>query len=324
MMDSLKAFWTKIPSEDRKLIHRTVLICLGVLAVSLVGLYFYATAEHNADSKPVVPVDSLPEPNLAPPPPPPGNSNLLGTISDGQELLDPNLISLPTDESSHELDNFDANAHRELMRLAAAQYNYTRSLAHAKRIAQLMANDPKFQAEIGHVFLESGHPLEAIPHLVLALIPRSDPEIEANLAMAMFRANAPDSALAVVKASLARHPKNAKLLTTRAAIIAEWPDTSQRQKALSYFTEVLKMHPKYADARYQFSRFLMAQGNMKSALQQSQQARELDPLNPKIIARLGMAHFYLNQDDLAESSTVPHWPLILLITTLGLILVNFT
>lgn len=298
MIGPLKAFWTKIPAEDRKLIRWTILACIGILLASLIGLFAYASS--GMDSEPTTPLstDSLPASDstsfsdTTPPPPP--------SPLESHALLDPGLLTLTHDETSSELDSLDASAHRELMRLAASQYHYTRALTHAKRIAPLLANDPEFQAEMGHLFLESGSPNEALPHLALALIPQSNPSIESDLSLAMFRAHMPDSALSVLHESLKRHPNHPQLLTTQAALMGEWPDTTQRSKAQSLFTQLVQKHPHYAEARYQYSRYLMAQGNMKSAWVQIQKAQTLDPLNPRILARLGMVHFYLNQDALAE------------------------
>jgi len=66
------------------------------------------------------------------------------------------------------------------------------------------------------------------------------------------------------------------------------------------FQNLVKQFPRFAEARYQYGRFLMNQGNYASSLRELQDAIHLNALDPRIHARLGMALFHLGRDREAE------------------------
>lgn len=302
MRNPIRAFWDKVPSEDRRLIRRTATICLGVLLASLAGLYVYASyGPESPAAEPATNQDSAQDSAAAGSDdttlPPPGADSLdTGLLAPGP------LVAVQADLESPTLDSFDAGAHRELMRIAASKYDYTRSLAHGLRIAHLLEEDAEFLAELGHAYLEAGLPANAMPVLSKAMQKKPGALVVSDLALATYRSSNADNALALIKTALVQYPNHPQLLTHQAAMLGELPDTSVSKQAYPLFLDLVRQHPRFAEARYQFGRYLMSLGNMRNALAQLNVAVQLDPLNPRVHARLGMVQFYLEQDAAAENS----------------------
>jgi len=295
MRNPFQAFWEKVPPEDRKLIRLTVFACAGILAASLGGLYVYtaygpgANGAHASDST-TTDSTSVPDSAMASLPP----SDTAGT------LLEPGESApMPASEESW-LDSFDARAHRELMRIAADKFDYTRSIAHGKRVLARYGDDPDFLAELGHSYLEGGQPTLAIPLLKKALASEHRTGTEADLALALFRSGQPDSAFTQIRTAIAQNPESPQLLVTHASMLSEIP--KEQKRADSLFKVIQTQFPRFAEIRYQYGRHLMGKGDMRTAQEQLEQALQLDPLNPRAHARLGMAQFYLGKDALAERS----------------------
>lgn len=305
MRNPLQAFWDKIPQEDRKLIRLTVFACVGILVLSLSGLYVYTAYGTPPDATTTDSSSVADSANDSTGQTPLGDSLAnLASDSTGQ-LLEPGLpapLNTASEEEIAGLDSFDAGAHRELMRLAASKYDFTRAVAHAQRIASQFSRDPEFAAELGHLYLEAGHPDQAVPYLEKALKGKSDPLVEADLALATFRSRNAEDALKQIQKSLEKYPGNPQLLTHQAAMTGEMPDTSLRVQAYPLFQNLIRLHPRFAEGRYQYGRYLMTMGNIKTSFEQLKIAVQLDPMNPRTHARLGMAQFYLEQDDQAERS----------------------
>ncbi|HSQ41129.1 MAG TPA: tetratricopeptide repeat protein [Fibrobacteraceae bacterium] len=282
----LKQIWTDFSPQDRKLIKLTALGCYLVLMISLGAMYFLAktgkTGEPvqpdsltasvdsaSAPSEPTEDVDSLP-------PPPPGAQELLAG-----------------------LDSFDTRAHRELARIYADQQDFQNSLLHARRVAPWLEEDLEFQKQYGQTFLAAGSPAEAIPHLAKAIqLGDTSPEALADLALAKFRGQNPDSGLTAIRSAIKTYPNNPLLATHEAAMFGEVKDHGAAGDSL--FRRLVAKFPQYAEARYQYGRFLMNQGNCASSLRELEAAIRLDPLDPRVHARRGMALFYLGRDSEAE------------------------
>lgn len=284
MLKKLQQFWGKIPPRDRKLIKWTAIASQMVVALSLILLLVIAPEEPAQQ----VSADSL--------------SDSLTEASLDLPEVDSNILPppVPDDGFMAGLDSFDNSAHKELARIYFTQHHYGKSLMHAERIAPWMEDDIEFQKQLAQTYLNTGKPVDAIPILEKALT-QSPHNIQliSDLALAHHQTKQSQQALDILNSELEMQ-SDPLLATTRLQILSE---TSPREKTFDQeFQKLLRAYPQYAQAHYQYGRYLMNQGNFASSLQQLQKTVQLDPLDPKAHARLGMAFFYLGKDQNAEKA----------------------
>ena len=197
-------------------------------------------------------------------------------------------------------DDFDIQAHLQLMRQNVLSYNYKQAYKHGTRITAHLLASPSLSEEWGHVLLEAGLPREAVS--ILNKVNAKDSlksEGVIDLAIAMFRSRNSDEALEFLDGKL-KGERNANFMAIKAAITGEHIDTTRRASADSLFRLALKMSSSLPAANYYYSRYLMQRGNFQLSKSYSEAAVKAKPNEPRYVARLGMAEFYLKQDAKAE------------------------
>jgi tetratricopeptide (TPR) repeat protein len=197
-------------------------------------------------------------------------------------------------------DDFDIQAHLLLMRQNVAAYNYKQAYKHGTRITSHLYSSASLSEEWGHVLLEAGLPREAVS--ILNKLNAKDSLKSAgvmDLAIAMFRSGNSDDAIEFLDGKL-KGEKNVDFLTLKAAITGEHSDTTKRAGADSLFKQALKINPSLPAANYYYGRYLMQRGNFQLSKNLLDAAVKATPNEPRYVARLGMAEFYLKQDAKAE------------------------
>jgi tetratricopeptide (TPR) repeat protein len=197
-------------------------------------------------------------------------------------------------------EDFDGQAHLELMRQNASKYNYKMAYRHGARIISALLADPKLSIEWGHILLEAGKPQEAV--LVLQQIASKDTvktEVAIDMAFAMLRSGNADGAIEFLDEKM-KNSKDMNLLAAKAAIIGEHPDMAKRAAAGPIFSKYMKNKKLSPDADYWYGRFLMQRGDYRDSKIYLERAAKAKPNEPRYIARLGMAEFYLKRDSDAE------------------------
>ena len=168
-------------------------------------------------------------------------------------------------------------------------------------ISRMFLENPKLAARVGHLLLEAGYPAEAVYIFQRGITLDSAPvPVLVDLAYGYFYSKRFEAALSGLETALGRYPGNPDLLTAKAAISGQNPDTTQRRGAESMFTAILRKNPESAEANYQYGRFIMQKGDFKKAQEYLEKAIKIEPYNSRYIARLGMAEFYLKRDSNAE------------------------
>jgi tetratricopeptide (TPR) repeat protein len=301
----LGIFFSRLAPEDKRFIKRIGFFLFFLLILSGAGLYFYT---QNAEKKPV---------QLEKLPPAAVTDSVLDTAAidtatvempsvpeiPGLDDLDdlPQDIAPKASDDSSLVGNFDEQAHLQLMRQNAKEYNYKMAYRHGARIEGFLITKPELRMEWGHILLETGKPEEAVPVLQKAVASDSaKSNVVVDMALAMFRSGDADGAISFLDSAM-RTNKDLILTTAKAAIIGEYPDTTKRASAEAIFKTILKSKPSLPDANYQYGRFLMRRGDFKNSKTHLERAVKEKPNEPRYIARLGMAEFYLKNDAIAET-----------------------
>lgn len=196
-------------------------------------------------------------------------------------------VAPKTEESS--IGNFDEQAHLLLMRQYANQYNYAMAQMHGARIANFLLANPERTAEWGRILLEAGKPQEAV--VVLQKIAMEDvvkTEVAIDMAFAMLRSGNASGAAEFLDEKI-KNSNDLDLLAAKASI------TGNEQ----LFLRSLKGNS--PNANYEYGRFLMERGDYKKSKTYLERALKAKPNEPRYIARLGMAEFYLGKDSNAEA-----------------------
>jgi len=168
-------------------------------------------------------------------------------------------------------------------------------------ITGMFLENPKLAARVGHLLLEAGYPDEAVYILKNGISLSSAPtSVLVDLAYGYFYSKRVETALNELEAALSKYPNSLDLLTAKASITAQNPDTTQRSKANDMFKAILKKNSEWAETNYQYGRYIMQKGDFKKSQEYLEKAVKAEPYNSRYLARLGMAEFYLKRDSNAE------------------------
>jgi len=169
-------------------------------------------------------------------------------------------------------------------------------------ISRMFLENPKLAARLGHLLLEAGYPNESVYILRSGISMSSAPiSVLVDLAYGYFYSKRFEAALNGLDTALGKYPGSLDLLTAKAAMSGQNPDTNQRSGAESMFKTILKKNPEFAEANYQYGRYIMQRGDFKKSQEYLEKAVKIEPYNSRYLARLGMAEFYLKRDSNAES-----------------------
>jgi tetratricopeptide (TPR) repeat protein len=125
------------------------------------------------------------------------------------------------------------------------------------------------------------------------------PKIAARKGITLFYLNKVVESKEALKQCLEQAPKTAEAACFLGQIETTDADSA---KALSHLEQAITLDPGYVEGWYQLARYQMEHGNYSKSQQYLQQALEIDPLNGKCHARLGMVFYYLENKISAKKS----------------------
>jgi tetratricopeptide (TPR) repeat protein len=283
----LGIFFSRLAPEDKQFIKKIGISLIVLLVLSALGWYIYVNfAKEQAEKK------------------------LAGEQTEFPDLASFDTILVPEIQSSEEqpsdaaqktegfASSFDEQAHLQLMRQNANQYNYKVAHSHGARIAGFLLADSKRRAEWGRILLRVGKPHEAVSVLQrIALEDIVETEVAIDMAFAMLRSGNADGAIEFLDEKI-KSSNDLDLLAAKAAIIGEHPDVKSRAAAEPIFLKSVRNNS--PNANYWYGRFLMKRGDFNKSKTYLERAVKIKPNEPHYIARLGMAEFYLKRDSNAE------------------------
>jgi len=309
-------FFSKLAPEDKRFIKRVGIVLFILVIASGAGMYFFTYFEKqkmpetteraetpaketpsNTDSASTS-TDTITDASV--------DTSTVFELPDAPELSDafemPNAPETSqADERSFDskYDSFDEQSHLQLMRQNVKEYNYKLAYKHGFRIEKYLLSNSALSAEWGHVLLEAGMPQDAL--LVLQKQASSgsmNGEAAMDLAFAMHRSGNSEDAIHFLDSQ--QKNKSADILAAKAAIVGEHSDTTKRFVADSIFKYALKINSGLPIVNYYYGRYLMQKGDFKNSKFYLERALKARPDEPRYVARLGMAEFYLKRDANAE------------------------
>ncbi|MDR0515846.1 MAG: tetratricopeptide repeat protein [Fibromonadaceae bacterium] len=276
---------SKLAPEDKRFVVRVGLFLFFLLLLSGGALYFYTKLKNE---------NRLPEflnkytenfPSIFGEPT--SKDSLADTTASDFELPPP-----PIPMDMEDIAEANSNSHPTK---SATQVSIN-------EITRLLLEKPLLAARFGHLLLDAGYFNEAVYILQNGIPLDSAPvPVLVDLAYGHLYSKNFEAALNELEDALNKYPGNADLLTAKAAMSGQHPDTSQRSEADAMFKAILKKNPESAEANYQYGRYIMQRGNFKNSQGYLEKAVKIEPYNSRYIARLGMAEYYLRQNANAET-----------------------
>jgi len=290
----LSIFFSRLAPEDKRFIRKIGVFVFLILIASGAMLYFYSSQGKELIEKipwlPKAKQDAAKSFELPPPPVVPESMD--EKIDDSTESAKPAEQSAASAAlNTSDTDDTDFQIAEE----PSGQVSM-------HGIMRMFSENPKLAARLGHLLLDAGYPDEAVFILKNGISIDSAPiPVLVDLAYGYFYSKKFETALSGLETALAKYPNNMDLLTAKASISGQNPDTTQRGRAESLFKAILKRDSEFPEANYQYGRYIMQRGDFKKSFEFLDKALKAEPYNPRYIARLGMAEFYLKHDANAET-----------------------
>ncbi len=305
MANPLGIFFSRLAPEDKRFIRKIGFFLVLMLLASGALLYFYSSFIYSTFGKDIIEkVQQLT-----------GLQLIAKQDSTAFELPPPPVIPENIDEKSGTLtektdtaETFDTTKFAKTAELTETDESDVDfkpvepdNPVSIQGISRMFLENPKLAAQVGHLLLEAGYPAEAVYIFQNGITLNSAPiSVLVDLAYGYFYSKRFEAALNGLETALSKYPGNTDLLTAKAAISGQNPDTTQRKIAENMFKAILKKNPEFAEANYQYGRYIMQRGDFKKSQEYLEKAFKVEPYNSRYIARLGMAEFYLKRDSNAE------------------------
>jgi tetratricopeptide (TPR) repeat protein len=297
----LGIFFSRLAPEDKRFIRRIGIFLVLMLIASGFLLYFYSShgKEMLEKVQQVTGLQLIPKKDTTAfeLPPPPVIPELAEEKSENSTDTTENTETAKTADTTEtaqapEVDKPDMDFQSE----------EPASEVSIQGISGMFLENPKLAARLGHLLLEAGYPNESVFILKSGVSLSSAPiSVLVDLAYGYFYSKRFETAMNELEAALIKYPGSLELLTAKASISGQNPDTNQRSGAESMFKTILKKNPEFAETNYQYGRYIMQKGDFKKSQEYLEKAVKNEPYNSRYLARLGMAEFYLKHDSNAET-----------------------
>jgi len=298
----LGIFFSRLAPEDKRFIRRIGIFMVLMLIASGVLLYFYSSHGKELLEKvqqvtglQLIPKKDTTAFELPPPPVVPelaeDKSENLADTAETAETTDTTEAAKTTEITEVDKPDMDFQSEEE-----------STSEVSIQGISRMFLENPKLAARLGHLLLEAGYPNESVYILKSGVSLSSAPiSVLVDLAYGYFYSKRFETAMSGLETALGKYPSSLELLTAKASISGQNPDTNQRSGAESMFKAILKKNPEFAETNYQYGRYIMQKGDFKKSQEYLEKAVKFEPYNSRYLARLGMAEFYLKHDSNAET-----------------------
>ncbi|HEX7510905.1 MAG TPA: tetratricopeptide repeat protein, partial [Chitinivibrionales bacterium] len=208
------------------------------------------------------------------------------------------------EKKSRDLLPVDIEAHEFSAQYYLKNDQPQKAIEHILRILPVQNNNKTLKVDLATAYLQSAQYRAAFEEFTkLSETDTADEHsasIAARLGLTLFYLGKIKESVETLKACIVKYPRCAEAMCYLGEVDAATSEAPQRAEA--YFQKALDMDPGYVEAWYQRARFCMSQNDYLHSREYLLKILEIEPLNVKTHARLGMAYYYLNEPEMAKKA----------------------
>jgi tetratricopeptide (TPR) repeat protein len=208
------------------------------------------------------------------------------------------------EKKSRDLLPLDIEAHTFVAQYYLKNDQPQKAIDHILRILPLQRSNRTLKLQLATAYLQSAQYRDALEEFTqLAQSDTADENsslVAARMGLTLFYLGKIRESLDSLNACVARFPKSAEAMCYLGEV--EAATATPPDKAETYFKKSLESDSLYVEAWYQRARFCMNQGNYPLSREYLLKILDIEPLNAKTHARLGMVYYYLDEQESAKKA----------------------
>jgi protein O-GlcNAc transferase len=183
-----------------------------------------------------------------------------------------------------------------------------KAIDHILRILPVQTENRGLMLNLATAYLQSGDyksALETFTKLEQSDTPDNvSASVEARKGLTLFYLGDVRASLESLNKCVAAYPRSAEAMCYLGEVEAALPGAASKAeaKAEDYFKKSILIDSNYVEARYQLARYYMGRGDYLRSRGCLVKILEIEPLNAKTHARLGMSYYYLDEPEMARKS----------------------
>jgi tetratricopeptide (TPR) repeat protein len=214
------------------------------------------------------------------------------------------------EKKSKDLLPIDIEAHEFMAEYYLKNDQPQKSIDHILRVLPLPSSNRKLKLQLATAYLQSGQYKSAYDEfLKLSNADTNDefsPAIAARMGLTLFYLGNIQGSVDNLDKCIAAFPRCAEaacyLGEVQAATEEPSADASKVPEAEANFQKSLQIDPGYVEAWYQLARLCMNRKDYMRGRTYLLKILDIEPLNAKTHARLGMVYYYLDEPEMAKKS----------------------
>jgi Tfp pilus assembly protein PilF len=214
------------------------------------------------------------------------------------------------EKKSKDLLPIDIDAHEFMADYYLKNDQPQKSIDHILRVLPLQTSNRKLKLQLATAYLQSGQYKSGYEEfLKLSDVDTSDefsPAIAARTGLALFYLGNIQGSIDKLNKCISTFPRCAEapcyLGQVEAATEGTSTDASKVSEAEANFRKSLQIDSGYVEAWYQLARYCMSRNDYTRSRTYLLKILDIEPLNAKTHARLGMVYYYLDEPEMAKKS----------------------
>lgn len=202
------------------------------------------------------------------------------------------------------LGPLDIEAHQFIAHKQLQNGNPKKAIPHLQRILFYDKKDINNQINLAHAFLEAGQYQSALDLYNSIEAEELSDSILASLCtrkgVALYYTGRKEESKTVLNQCLSQYPQSAEALCFLGQI--EAASGADSNKVIDTFEKAIQIDSNYVEAWYQLARYWMQLGKHFKAREHLLRVLQIDPLQAKSHARLGMIYYYMGNIELSRIS----------------------
>ncbi len=208
------------------------------------------------------------------------------------------------EKKSKDLIPIDLEAHGFIADYYLKNDQPQKAIDHILRILPLQTANRALVLNLATAYLQSGDYKSALETFSKLEDADTSDDLSASVAarkgLTLFYLGNVPASMDFLNKCVATYPASAEAMCYLGEVEAAMSNASG--KAEDYFKKSIRIDSNYVEARYQLARYYMGRGDYLRSRGCLLKILEIEPLNAKTHARLGMSYYYLDEPELAKKS----------------------